>query len=101
MQVIKVQHEPFMVGGHTLAHRAALEDADKPGVYNLCKHGNDCELYYTQGGTSRSVRVMGQRVKEAMGALLGRHKENCNNCVDLEPDKRALCAEAHELLAGS
>jgi hypothetical protein len=94
MQVTKVQHGSLMVGGHALAHCAAFEDSAKPGVYNLCKRGNDWELYYTQAGTSRSVRVMGQRLKEAMAALLEWHKGECNNCVELAADRWELCAEA-------
>jgi hypothetical protein len=101
MQITNLQHGCFMVGGHIMSHRAALEDSGKPGVYNLCKRGTDWELYYTQAGTSRSVRVRDQHFKEAMGALLEWHKGECNNCVELAPDKWDLCAEAHELLAGT
>lgn len=104
MRVTKVQGGTFMVGGQSLAHRAALEDAGKPGVYNLCKRGKKWELYYTASSASQPVLIIDGRIKEAMSALLDWHKtnSNCKNCVEAGGSSGwDLCAEAQELLAGS
>lgn len=45
-------------------------------------------------GASASERAVKQ-------ALLGWHKGNCKNCVELAPEQWDLCGEAQELLAGS
>jgi PAS domain S-box-containing protein len=89
-----------LIPGETILYQAGYHwiDANEPGVYNLCKRGKKWELYYTANGASEAKLITDDRLREAELALLEWHKANCQDCVELAPERWDLCAEAQELL---
>src|SRR4051812_21273840 len=99
MQVVTRKLGTFLPNRERLESRAQLKDAKQPGVYNLCRHGEKWELYYTASGTSQPLSVTDQRLAEAKQALLNWHRtgQNCDQCVESAPGLWDDCPESQSL----